>query len=58
MERKVHTGNKWWKIMRIYSKEMKTTKKTCRRCNERKQGGEGTITGRGEGGWEKKIQRQ
>jgi hypothetical protein len=25
MERKVHIGNKWWKIITIYSKEMKTT---------------------------------
>jgi hypothetical protein len=25
MERKVYIGNKWWKIMTIYSKEMKTT---------------------------------
>jgi hypothetical protein len=24
MERNVHIGNKWWKIMTIYSKEMKT----------------------------------
>jgi hypothetical protein len=24
MERKVHIGNKWWKIMIIYSKEIKT----------------------------------
>jgi hypothetical protein len=27
MERKVHIGNKWWKIMTIYSKEMKTTRR-------------------------------
>jgi hypothetical protein len=26
MERKVHRGNKWWKIMTIYSKEVKTTR--------------------------------
>jgi hypothetical protein len=73
MERKVHVGNKWWKIMTIYSKEMKTTKKTCRRRNERKQGRSYTLgkgvqrknrrkrskkVGRGEGGWEKKSQRQ
>jgi hypothetical protein len=25
MERKVYIGNKWWEIMTIYSKEMKTT---------------------------------
>jgi hypothetical protein len=24
---KVHIGNKWWKIMTIYSKEMKTTRR-------------------------------
>jgi hypothetical protein len=27
MERKVHIGNKWWNIMTIYSKEMKTTRR-------------------------------
>jgi hypothetical protein len=27
MERKVHRGNKWWKIMTIYSKEVKTTRR-------------------------------
>jgi hypothetical protein len=27
MERKVHVGNKWWKIMTIYSNEMKTTRR-------------------------------
>jgi hypothetical protein len=27
MERKVHIGNKWWKIMTIYSKKIKTTRK-------------------------------
>jgi hypothetical protein len=27
MERKVHMGNKWWKIMTIYNKEMKTTRR-------------------------------
>jgi hypothetical protein len=26
MERKVHIGNKWWKIMTKYSKEMKATR--------------------------------
>jgi hypothetical protein len=30
MERKVHIGNKWWKMMTTYSKERKTT----RRCVE------------------------
>jgi hypothetical protein len=69
MERKVHIGNNWWKIMTIYSKEMKTT----RRRNERKQGrlythGRGLQQenrrkrskklGRGEGVWEEKIQRK
>jgi hypothetical protein len=28
MERNVQIGNKWWKIMRIYSKEMKTTRRS------------------------------
>jgi hypothetical protein len=27
MERKVHIGNKWWKIMTIYKKERKTTRR-------------------------------
>jgi hypothetical protein len=27
MERKVHIGNKWWKIMTVYSKEVKTTRR-------------------------------
>jgi hypothetical protein len=27
IERKVHIGNKWWKIMPIYSKEMKITRR-------------------------------
>jgi hypothetical protein len=27
IERKVHIDNKWWKIMTIYSKEMKTTRR-------------------------------
>jgi hypothetical protein len=69
MKRKVHIGNNWWKIMTIYSKEMKTT----RRRNERKQGrlythGRGLQQenrrkrskklGREEGVWEEKIQRK
>jgi hypothetical protein len=37
MERNVHIGNKWWKIMTIYSRK-EDNKKTCRRRNERKQG--------------------
>jgi hypothetical protein len=27
MKRKVHIANKWWKIMTIYSKEIKTTRR-------------------------------
>jgi hypothetical protein len=27
MGRKVHIGNKWWKIMTVYSKEVKTTRR-------------------------------
>jgi hypothetical protein len=27
MERKVHIGNKWWKIMTIYNKGMKITRR-------------------------------
>jgi hypothetical protein len=50
MERKGRIGNKWWKIVTIYGKEMKTTRRR-RRRNERKQGRlyvyswEGTSTG-------------
>jgi hypothetical protein len=28
MERNVQIGNKWWKIMTIYSKDMKTTRRS------------------------------
>jgi hypothetical protein len=45
MERKVHIGNKWWKIMTIYSRD-EDNKKTCRRRKERKQGKVHTL-GRG-----------
>jgi hypothetical protein len=62
MERKVHRGNKWWKIMVIYSKEVKTTRrrvengmKENREGNRRKRS---KKLGREEGGWEKKIQKQ
>ncbi|KAH0812368.1 hypothetical protein GEV33_010423 [Tenebrio molitor] len=71
MERKVHIGNKWWKIMTIYSKEMKTTRRRVEDAMEENReecmlmGGGGLQrenrrkrSGRGEGGWEKKIQRQ
>jgi hypothetical protein len=27
VEMKIHRGNKWWKIMTIYSKDMKTTRR-------------------------------
>jgi hypothetical protein len=37
MERNVHIGNKWWKIMTIYSKEMKTTIRGVEDNNKRKQ---------------------
>jgi hypothetical protein len=42
MERKVHIGNKWWKLI------TNDSKKTCRRCNEIKEGRSftlGTSTG-------------
>jgi hypothetical protein len=69
-EIKVHIGNKWWKIRTIYSKEVKKTrrrvedamKENREECmlmggyfNGRKRS---RKLGRGEGGWEKKIQRQ
>jgi hypothetical protein len=34
MERKVHIGNKWWKIKAIYSKEMNTTRTTMKENRE------------------------
>jgi hypothetical protein len=34
MERKVHVGNKWWKIKAIYSKEMNTTRTTMKENRE------------------------
>jgi hypothetical protein len=54
MEIKVHIGNKWWKIVTIYGKEMKTTRRR-RRRNERKQGGDfnGRTGERGARNWEK-----
>jgi hypothetical protein len=70
MERKIHIGNKWWKLMTIqYSKEKKTTEDAIKENREDRilLGGDfnGTI---GEkrarnweeqrGGREKKIQRQ
>jgi hypothetical protein len=36
MEGKVHIGNKWWKILTIYSKEMKTSRRRVEN-DERKQ---------------------
>jgi hypothetical protein len=66
MERKVHIGNKWWKIMTIYSKEVKTTRRRVEDpMKENREdrillGGDynGRRGERGEKGWEKKIQRQ
>jgi hypothetical protein len=37
MERKVHIGNKWWKLT------TNDSKKTCRRCNEIKEGRSFTL---------------
>jgi hypothetical protein len=71
MERKVHIGNKWWKIMVIYSKEIKTRRGVEDAMKENREDRislEGDFKGRigergarnwgGEGGWKKKIQRQ
>jgi hypothetical protein len=70
MERKVHVGNKWWKIMTVYSKEVKTTRRRVQDAmkknrdahvrglqpkNRRKRS---KKSGRVEGGWKKKIQKQ
>jgi hypothetical protein len=38
MERKVHIGNKWWKIRIIYSKEMKTIRSRVEDAMKRKTG--------------------
>jgi N-acetyl-beta-hexosaminidase len=62
MERNVLIGNKWWKTMTMYSKEMKTTgREDCMlmggdfngRMGEKEQ-----EIGNRRGGWEKEIQRQ
>jgi hypothetical protein len=46
MERKIHIGNKWWKIMTIqYSKEMKTTKDAMKKTGKIVYSWEGTSTG-------------
>jgi hypothetical protein len=57
MERKVHRDNKWWKIMTIHSKGVKTTR---RRVENREEcmlmGGDfnGRIGERGARNWEEK----
>jgi hypothetical protein len=38
MEIKVHIGNKWWKIMTIYSKEVKTTRRLVKKIGKRRGG--------------------
>jgi hypothetical protein len=63
MEGKVHIGNKWWKILTIYSKEMKiTTRRVENAMKENRQdcillGGDfnGRTGERGARNWEKKI---
>jgi hypothetical protein len=72
MERKVHIGNKWCRIMTIYSEEMKTTRRRVedamkenredriffgRGLPQENRRGSSKKLRRGEGGWEKKIQR-
>jgi hypothetical protein len=63
MERKVHIGNKWWKIMTIYSKEMKTTRRRVEDAMKENRedcillGGDfnGRMGERGERNWEEKT---
>jgi hypothetical protein len=38
IERNVQIGSKWWKIMTIYSKEMKTTRRGVEYTIKKKQG--------------------
>jgi hypothetical protein len=57
MERKVHIGNKCWKIMTIYSKEMKTTRRSVEDALKKDREDRvllgGDFIGRiGERGWE------
>jgi hypothetical protein len=61
MERKVHIGNKWWKIMTIYSKEMKTRRRVEDARKENREncmllGGNfnGRVGERGTRNWEEK----
>jgi hypothetical protein len=49
MERKVPIGNKWWKIMTIYSKEMKTTRRRVE--DAMKENGEDRILSGGDFNW-------
>jgi hypothetical protein len=55
MEGKVHIGNKWWKILTIYSKEMKTTRRRVENAMQEKSqdcillGGEGVLNGNKQG---------
>jgi hypothetical protein len=44
MERNVHIGNEWWKILTVHSKEMRTT--TRRVENTMKKGQGGDFSGR------------
>jgi hypothetical protein len=59
MERNVHIDNEWWKIVTVYSKEMrKTTRRvenTMKMENWRERS---QKLGRRERGWEKKNERQ
>jgi hypothetical protein len=63
IERKVHIGNKWWKIMTIYSKEMKTTRRRVEDAMKENRedcillGGDfnGEIGERGARNWEEEI---
>jgi hypothetical protein len=60
MERNVHIGNKWWKIMTMYSKEVKTTRRPVENAIKENweecvlMGGDfnGTIGERGTRNWE------
>jgi hypothetical protein len=73
MERNVQIGNKWWKLMTKYSKEMKTRRRGVEDTIKKKHGRmyahwrgfqlenrrkRSKKVGRGEEGWEKKIQKQ
>jgi hypothetical protein len=54
MERNVHIGNEWWKILTVYSKEMRTTTRRVENTMKKDRGGDfnGRIGERRARNWE------